>query len=234
MAEAEKFQGFTPQTVKFFNDLKKHNSKAWFQERKPLYDSEVLAPSRALVTAMGQRLAKIAPLVNADPKVNKSLFRIYRDVRFSKDKSPYKTHMGLWWWEGPGPRMECSGFYFQLDPPKVMLGVGMYCFPKFLLAPYRQAVADDKLGKALERAVKKVSKAGYSVGGLKYKRVPRGFDPEHPRGELLRHDGLWASYEADIPPEFYTADLPAWCLPHFRAMLPLHQWLLELTVREFI
>ena len=234
MAEADKFQGFTPQTVKFFKDLKKHNSKAWFQERKHLYDSEVLAPSRAFVIAMGERLQKIAPLVNADPKVNKSLFRIYRDLRFSKDKSPYKTHMGLWFWEGPGPRMECSGFYFHLEPSKVMLAVGMHCMPKFLLPPYRQAVADPKLGAALERAVKKVSKAGYSVGGLKYKKVPRGFDPEHPRGELLKHDGLWASYEVDIPPEFYTADLSAWCLPYFRAMLPLHQWLLELTVREFI
>ena len=110
----------------------------------------------------------------------------------------------------------------------------MHCMPKFLLPPYRQAVADDKLGKALTRAVKKVTKAGYSVGGLKYKKVPRGFDPEHPRGELLKHDGLWAFYEVDIPPEFYTANLSAWCLPHYRAMLPLHQWLLELTVREFI
>ncbi|MFH2126394.1 MAG: DUF2461 domain-containing protein [Pseudomonadota bacterium] len=234
MAEAEKFQGFTPQTVKFFQDLAKHNSKAWFQDRKALYDNEVLAPSRAFVSAMGTRLAKIAPLVNADPKVNKSLFRIYRDVRFSKDKSPYKTHMGLWFWEGPGPRMECSGFYFQLEPPRLMVAVGMYCMPKFLLAPYRQAVADAKLGAELERAVKKVRGAGYEVGGLKYKRVPRGFDPEHPRGELLKHDGLWAAFEADIPPEFYTADLPAWCLPHFKAMLPLHQWLLELTVREFV
>jgi len=232
VANAEEFQGFTPQTVKFFSDLKKHNGKSWFQERKALYDSEVLAPSRDLVTAMGGRLQKIAPLVNADPRVNKSLFRIYRDVRFAKDKSPYKTHLGLWFWEGPGPRMECSGFYFQMDPPKVMLGVGIYCLPKFLLGPYRQAVADPELGAALDRAVAKVSKAGYTVGGLKYKRVPRGFDPEHPRGELLKHDGLWAAYEAEIPPELYTAGLPGWCLPHYRAMLPLHQWLLELTVRE--
>lgn len=232
MAESEAFQGFTPQTVKFFNELRQHNNRAWFQERKPLYDREVLAPSRAFVAAMGERLQKIAPLVSAEPKVNQSLFRIYRDVRFSQDKSPYKTHLGVWFWEGPGPRMECSGFYFHLDPPKVMLAVGMHCLPKFLLPPFRQAVADDNLGARLERAVAKVRRAGYEVGGLKYKRVPRGFDPEHPRQELLRYDSLWAAWEVDIPPELYTAELPAWCLPHFKAMLPLHQWLLELTVRE--
>jgi uncharacterized protein (TIGR02453 family) len=234
VAEPEKFQGFSPQAIKFWRDLTRHNNRAWFEENKTLYQREVLEPSRALVSAMGGPLKKLAPLVNAEPKVNQSLFRIYRDVRFSKDKSPYKTHLGLWWWEGPGPRMECSGFYFQLEPPTVMLAVGMHRFPKFLLPAYRQAVADDKLGRALERAVKKVRQAGYEVGGQGYKRVPRGFDPEHPRGELLKHDGLWAAYETDIPEEIHTADFPAWCLPHFRAMAPLHQWLLELTVREFI
>jgi uncharacterized protein (TIGR02453 family) len=234
VAETERFRGFTPQTVKFFEELPRHNSKAWFEERKPLYQREVLDPSRSLVVALGERLAKLAPLLNADPRVNKSLFRIFRDVRFSKDKSPYKTHLGLWLWEGPGPRMECSGFYFHLEPPTLMLAVGMHLLPKFLLAPYRQAVADPKLGPALARAVAKVRKAGYEVGGMKYKRVPRGFDPEHPRAELLKHDGLWAAYETDIPRELYTADLPSWCLPHYRAMLPLHQWLLELTVREMV
>ena len=234
MAEASKFQGFSRGTVKFFEGLGRNNRKAWFEEHKAQYENEVLTPSREFVGALGQGLKKLAPLVNADPRVNKSLFRIYRDVRFSPDKSPYKTHLGLWFWEGPGPRMECSGFYFHLEPPNLMLAVGMHIFPPHLLAPYRRAVADPKLGAALARAVKKVRAAGYEVGGVKYKRVPRGYDPEHPRGELLKHDGLWAAYEAPAPPEFFTGELPGWCLPHYRAMLPLHQWLLELTVRESI
>ena len=227
----DNFTGFSKKTVKFWRDLVKNNDKAWFEKNRTLYDNEVLAPSREFVLAMGSLLKGMAPQIKADPRVNKSLFRIHRDTRFSKDKTPYKTHMGLWWWEGPGKRMACSGFYFHLEPPRVRLGVGMYCLPQALLPAFRDAVAGDKYGPALEKAVAKVAQAGYALGGAKYKRVPRGYDKDHPRAELLKHDGVWAAYEAKIPPELYTDELPDWCLPHYQAMLPLHTWLLAFTRR---
>ncbi len=231
MVLSDDFTGFSKKTVKFWRDLAKNNDKAWFEKNRAIYDKEVLEPSREFVIAMGSLLKGMAPQLKAEPKVNKSLFRIYRDTRFSKDKTPFKSHMGLWWWEGPGKRMACSGFYFQLEPPKVMLGVGMYCMPKELLPAFRDAVASDKHGPALVRAINQVEKAGYAVGGARYQRVPRGFAKDHPRAELLKHDGIWARIEAKIPPEFHTSELPDWCLPHFQAMLPLHKWLLELTRR---
>ena len=185
MTTSDKFEGFSSKTVKFFKELARHNSKALFEEHKPSYDSEVLSPSREFVLAMGERLKKIAPLVNADPKVNKSLFRIYRDVRFSKDKSPYKTHMGLWFWEGPGPRMECSGFYFQMEPPKVMLGVGIYCLPKFLLAPYRQARGRPQAGSGVGAGGQKGEKSGLQRGRAQIQEGAPGFRPgAPPRGAL--------------------------------------------------
>ncbi|MCB2226825.1 MAG: DUF2461 domain-containing protein [Desulfarculaceae bacterium] len=231
MVLQDDFVGYSKKTVKFWQDLAKHNDKAWFEKNRKIYDDHVLAPNREFVTAMGSLLQGMAPQVKADPRVNKSMFRINRDTRFAKDKTPYKRHMGLWWWEGPGKRMECSGFYFQLEPPSVMLGVGMYCFPKEMLPAYRDAAASDKYGPALEKAMAKVAEAGYELGGPRYKRVPRGYAKDHPRAELLKYDGVWAGKEFKIPPEFYTSELPDWCLPHYQAMLPIHQWLVAMTRR---
>jgi uncharacterized protein (TIGR02453 family) len=167
--------------------------------------------------------------VVADPRVNQSLFRINRDLRFSRDKSPYKTHMGVWFWEGPNKRMECSGFYFHLDPPNIMVAAGLYLFPDFLKHPFRQAVVDPKQGKALRRAVNQVTKAGYDIGIPQYKRVPRGFDPEHPNADLLKLGGLVAMQGGPIPDEFYTPELVDYCIEHFKRMKPIHSWMLKLT-----
>ncbi|RJX32715.1 MAG: DUF2461 domain-containing protein [Desulfarculus sp.] len=226
---AQGFQGYSPQTVRFFAELARYNNKTWFDEHRQVYESQVQAPSRDLVVDLGRLLGTLSRGVQADPRVNKSLFRINRDTRFSKDKTPYKEHLGLWWWEGPGGRMECPGFYFQLQPPQVMLAVGMHCFPDKLLPAFREAAADPRRGPALAKAVGQVQQAGYQVGGEHFQRVPRGYAADHPRAELLKYNGLYAWREAEIPPQFYTAELPDWCLPHYRAMLPIHKWLLALV-----
>ncbi len=230
MPKPSEFTGFPRQCVKFFKDLKANNGKQWFDANKDNYVKYVVEPSKDFVAAMGPKLRKIAPGVNADPRVNKSLFRIHRDTRFSHDKSPYKTHMGLWFWEGAGPRMECSGFYFHLEPPNIMLGTGFYMFPKPILHPYREAVADKRQGAALRRVINVVAKSGdYALGGEHYKRVPRGFDPEDKNADLLRYNGLWAGIEMKIPKEFYTPDIVDLCLKHYENMAPLHRWLRELS-----
>ncbi|MCB2185398.1 MAG: DUF2461 domain-containing protein [Deltaproteobacteria bacterium] len=230
MPPQAEFTGFTPQTVKFFEDLVFNNDKEWFEEHRKVYEEHVLAPSRALVVALGRRLEPLAPGIIADPRLNKSLFRLFRDVRFSKDKSPYKTHLGLWLWEGDHqPRMERPGFYFHFQPSQLLLGAGMYQFPRHLLDPFRQAVVDPKLGPALTQAVAAVEKAGLEMAGRHYKRVPRGFDPGHPRAELLKYHGLTALRWEPIPPEFYTPELVEYAVRAFEKMLPLHHWLMRFT-----
>ena len=92
------FNGFSIEMVKFFQNLKNNNSKQWFEAHRHIYDNYVLQPARVFVVEMGKRLEKIVPAVNAIPKVNQSLFRINRDTRFSKDKRPYKTNIGIWFW----------------------------------------------------------------------------------------------------------------------------------------
>lgn len=223
------FQGFGPQTPIFFRELAANNTKDWFDQNRQTYQEEVLEPARALVVDLGDKLRRFAPGIHAEPLVNKSLFRINRDTRFSKDKRPYKNHLGLWLWEGDGKRMDRPGFYFQLDPHEIMLGAGMYCFNREMLAAFRQAAVDPKLGPALRRAVNQVKKNGkYQIGVQHYKRVPRGFDPEHKNAELLKYNGLTAHTTRPLPKELYSAGLVDYCAAVYKDMLPIHRWLLKM------
>lgn len=228
----DEFKGFSKKTLSFFRRLKTNNSKGWFDEHRAEYDEHVLNPSRAFVLTMGDLLHPIAPGIHADPRVNRSLFRINRDTRFSKNKSPYKTNMGLWFWDGTGRRMECSGFYFHLEANKLMLGTGIYMFSKPQLEEYRRSVDDSKLGAALTRAITSLQKAGdYGIGGEHYKRVPQGYDPNHKRADLLKHKGIYAGIEMKVPEAFFTAGLTDFCVKHYKAMAPLHRWQKKLTER---
>jgi uncharacterized protein (TIGR02453 family) len=232
MAPRSGFSGFSRESVKFFRDLTDNNNKSWFADHKMDYENHVLSPARDFVFEMGKRLEKIAPKIQANPKVDKSIFRIYRDTRFSKDKSPYKTHLGIFLWEGDRPKLECSGFYFHLEPPELMLGVGIYCFSKTLLPVYRDSVVHSKHGPVLVKAIKEVSdKGNYALGGKHYKKTPRGYDPEHKNAELLLYNGFWASSSGKIPKELHSAKILDYCFQRFQDMSPVHKWLVAMTKR---
>jgi uncharacterized protein (TIGR02453 family) len=234
MAQADAFKGFSEKTVTFFKELATHNNREWFAAQRSNYEEHVLLPARAFVVAMGERLYRLTPGITADPRPDGSLFRIYRDTRFSPDKAPYKTHLGIFFWEGKGPRMECSGYYFHLEPPNLMLGGGLYMFPRPLLERFRKAVVDPEYGDELAAAVKKISaRPGFSLGGKHYKRLPPGTDPALPGAELLLHNGLYAGWETDVPKEFYSAALIDYCFDKFRPLQPLHRWLTDLTGGKF-
>lgn len=228
MGEDLEFRGFSKRTVAFFRGLERNNDRAWFEAHRDVYEAEVMAPARAFITAIGARLKTVTPKIIAIPKVNKSIFRIHRDARFSLDPSPYKTNLGLYFWEGAGGRMEGSGFYFHLEPPDLMVGGGMYMFSDKKLLRYRKAVVDKKLGTELAAIVREMAKvSGLALGGQHYKRVPAGFDPGHPNAPLLLHNGLYAGMETAIPEEFYSPRLVEYCFERYRPMVPLHKWLVK-------
>jgi uncharacterized protein (TIGR02453 family) len=223
------FEGFKKEGIQFLEKLKDNNNKEWFNSNKHIFENELLDPARSFVMLMGEKLQKWAPEINADPRRDKSIFRIYRDTRFSKDKSPYKTHLGIFFWEGHLPKMECSGLYFHLEPPNLGLFAGMHQFSPGLLKVYRDAVIDPAAGKELETSLEKIKRAGsYDTGGLHYKRVPKGYNPAHPRAELLRYNGLWAGNSIPIPSELYSEKIIDFCVSRFVDMLPVHQWLVAL------
>jgi len=229
MTEPAGFSGFTTETVRFFSALRKNNNRPWFEEHRAAYEERVLAPAKLFVTAMGERLRTIAPGVVAVPAVNKSIFRIYRDTRFTLDPTPYKTHLGIYFWEGARPKMESAGYYFQIEPPTIVLGGGMYMIPDKLLGRYRRDVVDRKRGPEIRKIVEGLrSLAGFTVEGEHYKRVPAGFDPGHPNADLLKHNGLYASFEAKIPEELYSGRLVDYCFERFEPVAPLNRWLMKL------
>jgi uncharacterized protein (TIGR02453 family) len=229
MSDAAVFSGFTKETARFYAELRKNNNKPWFEEHRGVFEGHAMAEAKLFVTAMGERLKKIAPGLVAVPAVNKSIFRIYRDTRFSLDPTPYKTHLGIYFWDGSRPKMESAGFYFQLEPPDLYLGGGMYMIPDNLLDRYRKAVIDKTRGPQIGKIVAALrARPGFSVEGLHYKRVPAGFDPGHPNAELLKHKGLYAGVEEKIPREFYSGKLIDHCLERFEPIVPLNRWLMKL------
>lgn len=220
------FAGFPAGTVKFLKGLRADNTKAWFDDHRADYDTYFVGAGRDFVAALGPRLQEIAPDVRFEPKINGSLFRINRDVRFSKDKTPYKDHLDLWFWHGERKGWGAPGFWFRLSPDVTIMGAGMHRFEKEHATRYRNAVLDDTSGPDLESAIADVTAAGpYTLGGATRKTVPRGFDKAHPRAGWLLHDGLTVSVEGK-PVLARRDDFLDVCASHYANMAPLVRWLL--------
>lgn len=219
------FNGFSQEAVQFFASLAMNNDKAWFDAHKKEYETYVKQPAFQFIQSMGARLQDIAPDIQAIPKINQGLFRLNRDVRFSKDKSPYKTHLGIWLWEGKRKRMENSGFYLHLEGDKLLLGVGIYMFPKELMTRYRDAIVDDLMGGRFQKMNETLKKQGIDLKGKHFKKCPRGYDPQHPNAQYLLYNGLHTGEETTIPAAFFSAELVDYCYKIYKKMLPLHVWL---------
>lgn len=219
---------FPQSTIKFLTALSKNNSKEWFEKNRVRYDLELLQPAVQFVIDLGEKLSDLSPNIYAIPKIDKSIFRLHRDVRFSKNKAPYKTNLGLYFWEGKGKKMECPGFYFHIEPKLFFLGAGMYMFTKDQLKKYRKVVSDPTKGKQLNDILSKLlKKKNIMLGGKTYKKTPRGFDLEQKYGELLLHSGLYVFYESKNFNELIKKDPINFSFKIFKEMLPLHNWFIN-------
>ena len=226
------FEGFPVEAGQFLRDLRDNNNKEWFEAHKQTYIEALRSPAQAFVLAVGERLQVIVSSeVYYDTRTNGSgsLMRINRDVRFSKDKSPYKENLAMIWWQGAGKKMQNPAFGLQITPTGVGMMAGMFGFDKDQLERYRDAVDDEKKGKALEVAVAEVQKAGdYVLFGDMLKKVPRGYDADHPRAAWLKYKGLYAHLNEDLPQAIInSADFVDITVEHFVNMAPIQQWLAQ-------
>jgi uncharacterized protein (TIGR02453 family) len=229
LTEPITFSGFRPELLNFFDRLAVHNERAWFQAQRAAYEEYFLEPARQLVVALGQLLPRLGPDIHAEPRVHGSILAITRDTRFSADKTPYKTHLDLWFWQGEaaGSNRERPGYFFRLSAHNLMLGAGMHAFSADgMLERYRQAVLDPERGPLLKLAAERVGMD--RVRGRTYKRVPHGLPSDHPLADWLRHSALYAEIVQPLPPELYTPALPELCLEQFERLAPLQQWLVDL------
>jgi uncharacterized protein (TIGR02453 family) len=228
----DNFKGFPEKGLEFLSNLVRHNEKSWFEENRKIYEELLVAPSLAFISDFGTLLQKeISKDIVYSTRTNGSgsLFRIHRDTRFSADKTPYKTHVGIFFWEGPGKKMTNPGFYFHLEFDGAFMYAGKYEFSTQELHKYRDDVADDKAGKELEKAIASVRKSGdYEMAAEHYKRVPAGYAPDHPRAGLLRQNTLFAKSPL-IPVKIITSPrLLEICLEHSKNMDPIERWLVKI------
>jgi uncharacterized protein (TIGR02453 family) len=227
---AAEFRGFGPGALRFLRRLARNNRREWFEQNRFIYEIEVREPLRALVEEMDVRLARIAPELVGDPR--HSIFRIHRDVRFSKDKSPYKTNAACQFYHhdagrGAGQDAEGAGagLYFQLAHGECFAAGGIWMPARPALEKIREALAEDPEG--LDRIVRAPS-FRRRFGGLTQEamlsRLPRGYAAGHPAERWLRYKSFTA-YRPLSDLEIGSPRLAATLERDFAALVPLVRWL---------
>lgn len=199
------FTGWSERAFEFYEGLEADNSKEYWTAHKSVYDAEVLAPMEALLAELADEFG--------DGKV----FRPYRDIRFSPDKTPYKTAIGA---------TLSKGGYVHLSADSLAVAVGYHMMMPDQLARYRQAVAEDVTGEQLRRVITEVEGQGVDVVGEDpLKTAPRGYSKDHPRADLLRYKGLITWTEWPVEPWMQTAKAKKRIVDQLRKSQPLQAWL---------
>lgn len=189
MTTSTEAASFGPELFTFLSELREHNDRDWFAANKERYEAHVLEPALAFIEDFGYRLQSISPHFRADPRrTGGSLFRIYRDVRFSKDKSPYKTQTGIHFRHLLAKDAHAPGYYLHLEPGGSFAGVGIWHPDSATLGKIRTAIAADP-DEWLSATRRPPFAAVFELGGDSLKRAPSGYDPDHPLiDDLKRKD----------------------------------------------
>jgi len=226
------FKGFSKKTVPFLSSIRKNNNKEWFEAHKSEYENLILNPSRLFVQEMGEHLQALEPTINATPKINKSLFRIYRDTRrMGSKKEPLKSRIGIIFWQGNASRLQSSSFYLHFSPDELFVAVGVRWFEKPLLDAYREYILDDERREKLAGVLEEILACGYEVIPKGYKRFPKGFSAELPHAKLSLYKGM-ATYKILDPKLIEDGDLLIDTLYKiYEDMLPLQQIMYEISMR---
>jgi uncharacterized protein (TIGR02453 family) len=220
---------FTKRALSFFRGLARHNEKPWFEAHRDEYEAGVRQPMRELIEDLDARFAEFAPEIGGDPK--RSMFRIYRDIRFSKDKSPYKTHAACWFHHlnaartvGAEADAGSAGYYFHLEPGgRSMIGAGIWMPPRPQLNKLREAIAKDP--KGFDKMARSIPSR---FGGLDdegaLKRMPRGYAEDHPAAKWLRFQSF-TSGRTLTDAQVTSGSLASFLAREYEALLPLVRWM---------
>jgi uncharacterized protein (TIGR02453 family) len=215
---------FSPAALAFLRSLKRNNRREWFNARKHIYEAELKAPMLALIAGINDELADFAPEMMMEP--NKAMLRIYRDIRFSANKQPYKTHIAAYFKPSGLYRTSGAGFYLHVSPEEVVVAGGAYMPEREQLLAMRMHIAEHhaRLRKILKTS--KIRKLMDGLEGDQLTRTPKGFAKDHPAEDLLRHQ-QWA-VSVTLPPKLATSPkLLREITTRFRAAWPLVSFLNE-------
>jgi uncharacterized protein (TIGR02453 family) len=218
------FPGFPASTLQFLAKLEKNNDRDWFEKHKERYETGVKAPMIDLVSAIGAGMVDYAPDYIPEPK--KAVYRIYRDVRFSKDKRPYKTNVAASFWRQNLPKNESASFYLHVDNQEALVAAGVYMPPPDLLRTLRSHIEQHHERLTAILGDKRRAKLTGPLQGESMTRLPKGILPGHPAEDLLKRKMY--IYWVSLPPK--DAESPKF-LPEvtkrFAAMAPLVEFLNE-------
>jgi uncharacterized protein (TIGR02453 family) len=217
------FSGFDRNAMGFWHELAVEMNRDWFNDNKQRYQELWASPTDTLLRSVHGKLgAAYAPLTLGEPKI----LRIYRDVRFAKDKTPYKTHIsGGISVANRSVTDGCAAVYFHVGIDEEFIGAGSYQFDPLKVAKWRKAVAG-KPGIELEAIIAKLRKAKFTVSGHDdFKKVPKGFAVDHPRAELLKQRGLIAMFPAMPRGLLHEPNLVDWMVKHSKSVVPMVGWL---------
>lgn len=209
------FDGFPRSGIAFLRELSENNNRAWFEENRARYKNELEAPAKhfraAIEAALSSRLGE---------SYSGKIFRLHRDLRFSKDKTPYNTQIRMAFFSGGNPKTS-SAFFFSLEPEGFVLGGGAMGFSPGGLDGFRARLLDDETGPAVADLIRGLLQEGFRLEPPELKRVPAGFDKAHPREALLRRKSLtiWRDFDGHTP--MTKADAVEFCCSVFAQLHPL-------------
>ena len=204
------FQGFPSAALDFYDDLEMDNTKSFWEAHKAVYAEAVKAPMVALTEALAPEFGTA------------KIFRPYRDVRFAKDMSPYKTHQGAYVAVAPA-----TGWYVEVSAPGVRVGAGFYHAESADLARIRDGMADERTGTELAKLLRSLKRKGFELGGETLKTTPRGYDADHPRIDLLRHKSMTLGRSYGFEPVIHTAELLDLVRKDWRSLRSFVDWVTQ-------
>ena len=219
------FSGYPDGSGEFLRELGTAG-KAWLDDNRSSYEDLVVAPTRAFVEALGERLRRdLSPAIVAQPKTNGSIAPITNDLRFSPDKSPYTDHLLLRFWEGDS-RKTSPTLFVRLGPDEVGFATGA---PIPSTERWRRLIDDDRTGAPLAAALARLGRGrDLDIAGRDYKRVPKPFSDVHPRADLLRHKaGFQARWSEPVPASIGQARFVDFCARRLGACAEVHRWLVD-------
>lgn len=223
------FTGFSQQGLDFLDQIKENDNKVWFENNRHIWEKTILKPNVAYVEEMGEHLIALAPFIKALPKVSGSLFRIYKDTRFSHDKTPLKTKIGILFWQGNSHRMQSASFYMHYTSSEVFVATGIRSFKPPLLKKYREYIKNEKNAKALHNILEKLHHKGIKTIEPHFKRLPQGFKEENPYAYLSLFNSMYAYTTFKPNKTFLSTKIINKNFKFYEETVELFEWLYEMN-----
>ena len=226
------FNGFSKKGIEFLKDLENNNTKIWFENNRYIWEDEIKKVNEQFVYEMGETLQILVPSINYKAKVSGSLFKIYRDVRFSKNKTPLKDKIGLLFWQGNTHRMQSSSFYMHYTKDYYFIATGIRNFKPELLKKYRKYLKDENKRIELFNILHNLKQKGYKLPQKKFKKIPKVLSEQKDdiHIDLSLYGAMFAYNEFKIDKTFYTLNIIDKCFKIYDDMKELQVWVYEMTI----